>query len=123
MRYRVTERQVITYEWFVDADTPDEAEESAEDGVPQDAAVAYFASETSAEPDVDTLTDIAAKQAARPEARLLADAAAGDPGELEEAAAIRERQREQDKAAGWWVVPPGTRARSCKGLGRWGELP
>ncbi len=117
MRYRVTERQVITYEWFVDADTPDEAEGSAEDGVPQDAAVAYFASETSAEPDFDTLADMAARQAARPEARLLADAAAGDPGELEEATAIRERQREQDKAAGWWVPPPGTRDPVLRGPG------
>ncbi len=26
MRYRVIERQVIVYEWIVDADTPDEAE-------------------------------------------------------------------------------------------------
>ena len=36
-RFRVTERQVVEYTWFREAATPEEAERTSEDGVPEDA--------------------------------------------------------------------------------------
>lgn len=50
MRYKVTERQVVHYTWFVDADDQETAEESAQDGVPDDAESKLKSSEVEAEP-------------------------------------------------------------------------
>jgi hypothetical protein len=46
MKYRVTETQVVTYTWETEADSPDEAEESSEYGVPDDAVERLVSSDT-----------------------------------------------------------------------------
>lgn len=50
MRYKVTEVQRIRYTWFVEAESQEEAEATAVDGVPDD-ATSKLASETHAELD------------------------------------------------------------------------